>query len=272
MEKPALDMNIQPGMIDSHFHASVMQQKGMDSRDLIRTAVNRGLAGGLDAGLTPGDFIKRTDLLQGLHGIILSAGCYPSEVEKQPVPVLLSEMELLLSSEKGVCAVGEIGLDWHWNYGSRRDQKELFAGQLELAEQFNLPVIIHNREADRDIIDILKSVHLSRGGILHCFSSDYAAAKELLTLGMHISFAGNMTYKKNRELRETAGRIPPERVLLETDSPYLSPRQQRGKLNHPGHIGYTYETLAAVKNMEMTALIEQIQKNFTGLFFINAES
>lgn len=263
-----MDFNLTNGMIDTHFHGAVMQHKGMDAHGLLLNAVKSGLAGGIDIGLTPSDYFERYALFKDISEISFSAGCYPSEVEKYPVKKSLDELHTLLLQEKTVIAIGEIGLDWHWNYGKRKNQKDLFAGQLSLAKEFNLPVLIHNREADQDIIDILNEVHIPNGGILHCFSSDYSTAKKLLDLGMYISFAGNLTYKNNENIRAIASKIPLDRLFLETDSPYLSPQKQRGKRNHPGHIGYTYEVLGEVKKIPLSEIIQQLNNNFHSLFKI----
>ncbi len=260
-----MDFNLLNGMIDTHFHGLVMQQKGLNTIDILSTSIKMGLSAGIDIGLTPDDFLQRKKLFKDIRGIKMSAGCYPSEIEKKTISKLVDDLEQVLRTEK-VTAVGEIGLDWYWDYGTRREQKELLAKQIHLANSYNLPVIIHNREADKDITDLLYAVKPSSGGILHCFSSDYATAKKLLDIGMYISFAGNLTYKKNSSLRDTAIKIPIKRIFLETDSPYLSPQKQRGIPNHPGHIGYTYEVLSEILRMEISFVIEQIQINFNLLF------
>ncbi len=260
-----MDFHISQGMIDTHFHASVMEGKGMNTVLVLRQAVNSGLAGGIDIGLTPSDFLGRKRLLKDFPSILLSAGCYPSETERADTDSLLSELEKLLEAENP-SALGEIGLDWHWDYGSRKQQKDLFAGQIALANKYNLPVLIHNREADADIIDILTAVPPKAGGILHCFSSPYETARKIVDSGLYISFAGNLTYKKNDSLRIAASKLPLDRIVLETDSPYLSPQKRRGKPNHPGHIGYTYEVLAEVLKIEMEDLIIRVDRNFRKLF------
>ncbi|RKX92356.1 MAG: hydrolase TatD [Spirochaetes bacterium] len=260
-----MDFHISPGMIDTHFHASVMQKKGLDAVMLLQSAFDAGLSRGIDIGLTPSDFAGRKSLLKDFPSILLSAGCYPSETERAETISLLTELEEILEKENP-SAIGEIGLDWHWDYGTRKQQKDLFAGQIALANKYNLPVLVHNREADDDVVDILEAVPPKAGGILHCFSSDYETARKVVDCGLYISFAGNLTYTKNEFLRTTAAKLPIERVLLETDSPYLSPQKRRGKPNHPGHIGYTYEVLSEVLNMEMEVLILRMDKNFRKLF------
>ncbi len=259
-----MDFNLLPGMIDTHFHAGIMEKKGMDVRAMLKTAFDLGFDGGIDIGLTPSDFEKRMNLLEDFPEILLSTGCYPSEVERAETSALLEELEITIQ-KYNPAAIGEIGLDWHWDYGTRKEQRQLFEGQIALANRYKLPILVHNREADGDILEILSGTRPDRGGIIHCFSSGYSEAKQFLGMGMYISFAGNLTYKKNEGLRETASRIPIDRILLETDSPYLSPQKRRGKPNHPGHMGYTYEILSDVLGMDLKALVKIVKKNYTNL-------
>ena len=137
---------------------------------------------------------------------------------------------------------------------------------IKLANKYKLPVLIHNRDADADIVEVLEKTIPAAGGILHCFSSDYKTAAQLLDMGLSISFAGNVTYKKNNSLREVASKIPVNSIFVETDSPYLSPQKVRGKTNHPGHIGYTYEILAECKNIPIENFIQEVRNNFINLF------
>ncbi len=260
-----MDFKLLPGMIDTHFHSSVMISKGIDAEDAIGRSIEKGLAGGIDIGLTPQDFTERKEILKEFPSILLSAGCYPSEVERNKVPDLLDELEAVIKAENPA-AIGEIGLDWHWDYGERSDQMQLFEGQIRLANRYKLPVVIHNREADEDVAEILLHTPPEYGGIMHCFSSGYSEAEKFLNMGLYISFAGNITYKTNTQLRETASKLPADRILLETDSPYLSPQKKRGKLNHPGHIGYTYEVMADVMNIKQEKLVNTINENFRELF------
>jgi len=193
-------------------------------------------------------------------------------VEKNNTNYLVDTLEKIIVKKKlpgnfkPITAIGEIGLDWHWNYGTKKQQMELFEAQIQLADKYKLPVLIHNREADQDILNILKQNSLNSRGILHCFSSDYETAVKLIDMGLYISFAGNVSYKKNSVLREVASKIPVESILLETDSPYLSPQQVRGKPNHPGHIAYTYETVADCQNIPLKEFINSIKNNFKSLF------
>lgn len=265
--------NLLPGMIDTHFHGLIMNNKEINSRKVLKEAFASGLEFAIDIGTQMDDIDERFKLLSGFNNILFAAGNYPSEVEKYSVQNLTASLEKVIKEKnsKGnkdsrISAIGEIGLDWYWNYGTKKLQMELFEAQIELANKYKLPIFIHNREADKEIIEILKIRPPAVGGILHCFSSDYHAAANFLDLGLSISFAGNVTYKKNTNLREVAAQIPEESIFIETDSPYLSPQKVRGKINHPGHIGFTYETVAECRNISIEKLILTVKDNFRRLF------
>lgn len=272
-----MEFYLHPGMIDTHFHGLIMAGKELDTRTVLQEAFASGLEYAIDIGTQMEDIQERFELLAGFNNILFAAGNYPSEVEKDSVQNLTSALEKVIEKENSsgitnrrIYAIGEIGLDWYWNYGTKKLQTELFEAQIVLANKYKLPILIHNREADKEIIEILKTTPAVSGGILHCFSSDYHTAANFLDLGMTISFAGNVTYKKNINLREVAAQIPVESIFIETDSPYLSPQKVRGKTNHPGHIGFTYETVAKCRNIPIEKLILSVKDNFRKLF--NPES
>ncbi len=260
-----MHFNLQPGMIDTHFHGLIMEQKELDTKLVLTEAFESGLEYAIDIGTEMSDVPKRLKLLSEFKNILFAAGNYPSEIEKDTVPNLVGYLERIIKNNK-ISAIGEIGLDWHWNYGTKELQMELFEAQLDLANRFKLPVLIHNRDADNEIIEVLNKTKPVSGGIMHCFSSDYNTAVKVLDLGLSISFAGNVTYKKNNTLRAVASKIPVNSIFAETDSPYLSPQKVRGKKNHPGHIGYTYETLAECQNKPFRELIQSVKNNFVNLF------
>lgn len=197
-------------------------------------------------------------------GFVYSAlGLYPGIAAQDPEGEL-KRLEILVEEFKPA-AIGEIGLDYHWNYGTPDLQRHLFASQIRLANRFSLPVIIHTRNADRDTASVLKATPPNRGGILHCFSSDWDFACVCLDLGLFISFAGNLTYKKSDSLRDTAIRLPAESLLVETDSPYLAPDGRRGKTNTPLFIPAVYDILADIRGVKMNHLIDDVNRNFFNL-------
>jgi len=257
------------GLIDSHFHSIYMQDKGIDIQQHFSNLFSNGFLGGLDIGVEPGDTGARKALLNEFPQIRIASGLYPglaSAIDKgTPLPEFLEILENDIRTYSP-SAVGEFGLDWYWDYGTKKIQKDLAAAQIDLANSYNLPIIIHNREADDDLAAILKSNKCKTGGIIHCFSSNWEIAKQLLDLNFYISFAGNVTYKNNSILRAVMEKIPGKRLLLETDSPYLSPVPRRGKINTPENMPYIYNMAASVRNETVESIINQVKENFFQLF------
>ena len=205
--------------------------------------------------------------LAAAPALYFAAGFHPSNLQdyqKGDEERLAS----LLQSPKGV-AVGEIGLDYHYEDTDEAAQKRAFCAQLELAEALSLPVIIHSRDAAADTLRILKDnrAKLRAGGVMHCFSGSPETAKEYLKLGLYISFAGPVTFKNARRLDEVAKIVPPERILAETDSPYLAPEPFRGTLNTPKNVVQVYEKLAQLRGEELFALAARIKQNAKTLFY-----
>jgi TatD DNase family protein len=256
---------ISEGMIDSHFHTRIMARKGLDPEALLEESRRRGFAGGLEIGIDAGDIAERVQLHRRFPPVRLAAGLYPAEAAAED----REEKLQALARDLGryfVSAVGEIGVDLHWDYGGAEPQMELMRRQIELANRFELPVVIHNRKADTQVLEVLHSLPPAAGGIMHCYSGGPETALEAVDLGLHISFAGNLTYKKSDEIRAAAREVPENRVLVETDSPSLSPQKVRGLPNHPGHIGLVYETLAEVRECSLESLVSLVRSNFEELF------
>lgn len=163
------------------------------------------------------------------------------------------------------CGIGEIGLDYHYDFAPRDVQRQVFAAQLALAKQLNRPVIIHTREATDDTFEILAQAGGVRG-VFHCFTGDAAMARRALDLGFYLSFSGIVTFPKAESIREAARLVPDDRLLVETDSPYLAPVPFRGKRNEPGHVARVVEAVAAVRGVPAANLAERTSRNFDGLF------
>lgn len=255
--------HILSGLIDSHFHLLAMQNKGIEIIDLLTQMQDLSMQG-IDVGIDFDDLAKRSALLSPYPFIHLSAGIGPWGVASEhiSVPDQLAVLSASLQEYK-VCAIGEIGLDNHWDYGTKQSQQELFANQMDMAQQLNLPIIIHSREADQEMIDLLRGRTFSRRGIMHCFQGSKELALLAVSKGMFISFAGPLTYKANSAMRDIFKAIPLEHVLLETDSPYLSPVPCRGKTNSPLHMVHIYEAAASLLELEMDALVLKMQSNFS---------
>jgi TatD DNase family protein len=251
--------------IDSHLHLLQLLQRGIDYRECLESWRESGLVGGLDVGVVPTDLDERPDLRGGTIRIRRSSGMYPGCAERGDYRELLRLLEEQLEAGR-VDAVGETGIDLHHAYATRELQEHLFLEQIRLANRHGLPVIIHNRNADGETAAALSKVSPTAGGIMHCFSSDYRAAKRWLEHGLLVSFAGNVTYPKAEALRETARRLPLELILLETDSPYLAPQKFRGKTNTPALIIHTYDAIAEIRDMTVEELVEKVRENFERVF------
>ncbi len=249
--------------IDTHFHTLHMIQKGFDPKELFESLQQEGFAGGIDVGTHHNDILQRKNLLEDIPGVLLSGGIHPGNVGRYPFDELLSGVPLLV--EAPVSFIGECGIDLYHRQDTLDEQMELFALQLQISRDTGLPVIIHSRDAEDQVLSLLKQYPPASGGIMHCFSSGITMAREVLDMGMHISFAGNITYKKNSYLREVLKAVPPDRLLLETDSPFLSPVPKRGKPNHPGRILHTYRLASKLLDISVEDLCQQVQETFLRL-------
>ena len=163
------------------------------------------------------------------------------------------------------CGVGEIGLDYHYDFAPRDVQREVFAVQLAAAKRLGRPVVIHTREATDDTFDVLAQAG-GVAGVFHCFTGDAAMARRALDIGFHVSFSGIVTFPRAESIREAARLVPADRLLVETDSPYLAPVPFRGKRNEPAHVARVLEAVAALRGVAAAQLAERTSRNFDGLF------
>lgn len=172
-----------------------------------------------------------------------------------------------LTKKSAVIAVGEVGLDYYWDTSPKDKQKEVFKLQIELAKETNLPLVIHTRDSYEDAFDILKENGADKvGGIFHCFSNDLDYAVKCIDLGFYISFAGNITFKNAQNLRDIAKELPLEKILIETDSPYLTPVPFRGKRNEPAHVQYVAKQLAEIKGLSFEEIAFHTTQNALKVF------
>ena len=249
-------------MIDSHFHLLSIERKGIEVDSLLNTMQEHSMEG-IDIGLEADDLTARAKRFASYPFVYLSGGIGPWGV-KEGEPSVEIQLETLQKQleENNAVAIGEIGLDNHWDYGTKIAQEGLLLSQIEIAEQRNLPVIFHNREADEQFITLLRSRGFSRQGVFHCFQGSEELAKLAIHKGFFLSFAGPLTYKANRTMQELFKQMPPERILLETDSPYLSPNPMRGRVNTPLNMEHIYRFAAELRGIELTDLIQQVKTNF----------
>jgi TatD DNase family protein len=252
-------MNEYPGLVDSHFHLLSLVEKGLDPEHCVREFFEAGGRWALDVAVEPRHWEQRlawaTDARIGL-----TAGIHPSEAGRLG-PGDLETVEVQAAHPRCL-AIGEIGLDWYRGREHETAQRALFRDQLQLAQRLNLPVVIHNRESDREVIEDLDAVAWSGRGVMHCFSSDLAFARHALDRGFWLSFAGNLTYKSSAALREVAAWAPLDRLLVETDAPYLAPQAVRGRPNRPVHAGLTAQVLAESRGSTLGEILQATGNNY----------
>lgn len=174
-----------------------------------------------------------------------------------------------LAKNKKVVAIGEIGLDYHWNTLNKDLQKYAFIEQIKIANKLELPIVIHTREAVQDTLEILKNNPVIKKGVFHCCPLNRELVKSVLKLEFYISFAGPVTFKNSKNADEIINLVPNEKILIETDSPYLAPEPHRGTRNNPGNVRYVAEKIASVKNMKVEEIANITNKNACTIFSIN---
>lgn len=268
-------------MIDSHCH---LMDKGFERPvdELVREANSSGVKTMIVCGTNLESSKKAVEIANRFPDVWTGVGIHPEEVFGIRHDLrAVNELNEYINNEK-VVAIGEIGLDWWWTEHSfspanvlpaeparaenREMQKEVFRYQLKLAQEASLPVVIHNREADEDTISILKEYQRVKG-VMHCFSQGEEYLIEALKMGFYVSFAGNITFKKNKGLRRVLKLVPLDRLFLETDAPYLTPEPMRGKWpNTPANVKLIYERVAVELGVSVEEMNEQIEKNVKKLF------
>ena len=253
-------------LFDSHAHIGLINEDPIEQLIIVQEAKQAHVEGILSICNNLRDFFQIHENLRTASHVYHAVGVSPSEVTNPG-----KDWETLIEEGTGlerVVAVGEIGLDYYRKFGNKDSQIELFIRQLELADKLDFPVVIHNRDAGRDVLDILKDRLPPRGGVLHCYSEDWSYAQEALEIELYISFAGNVTYRNARNLHDTAKNMPLERMLIESESPFMVPSAYRGKRNRPSYLPETARFIAELREIPLEELTEQIYQNTRRLFNI----
>lgn len=253
-------------LIDSHAHLD--GERFDNDRDRLINALKDA---GVDLIINPGadlsSSIKAVSLSEQYDNIYAAVGVHPHAAKEMDN----STIELLKSftNRDKVVAIGEIGLDYHYDNSPRDIQKQRFKEQLDLAKEVKLPVIIHSRDATKDTFDILKETQDgSLEGVLHCYSGSVEIALEYIKLGFYISLAGTVTFKNAKMPKEVAKNIPMDKLLIETDSPYLTPEPHRGKRNEPIYVRYVAGTIAELRGISFEEVAKKTAENTKRLFNI----
>lgn len=257
--------------VDSHCHID-SEQFDSDRHEVINKAIEAGVRTMLVVGTGEAtnfeNFSRVVRLAESYENIYCSIGVHPHDAKTFGKNEEIELIKLAKSSKK-VIGWGEIGLDYYYDHSPREIQKAVFVRQINIARQLNLPIIIHSRDADDQTVEILKNecnYPGFRGGIMHCFGGTPEMAKALMKIGFMISFAGNVTFKKADNLRESAKVVPIDKLLIETDCPYLTPVPFRGQRNQPMYVVETARFLADFYRMELEMLAEQTTNNFYNFF------
>lgn len=254
-------------IFDSHAHYNDDIYSKEERENIIDYVFENGVKFILNAGTNIETTKQSIELAEKYDGIYAGAGFYPHECcNIKNEQETLDELNRLISHPK-VVSVAEIGLDYHYDDTPRDIQKKWFELQLDLAEQNNLPVCIHDREAHGDVVSIL-SQHKNVRGMLHSFSGSRETAEQLLSLGWYISISGVVTFKNARSIVEVVESLPLDRMLIETDTPYLSPVPNRGKPNNSANLWYTAEKIAEIKRISREEVIDITRNNACRLFNI----
>jgi TatD DNase family protein len=244
-------------VIDTHAHLAALDEPD----EAVERAAEAGVARILTVGTDVEDGRRALELADKHTGVYAILGIHPHEADAATEHEL-SELRVLLGHPRAV-AVGETGLDWYRDYAPRDDQRRVFAAQLELASELGKPVVIHTRAADDDTLAAL--AEFTGTVVLHCFSSP-RLLPTALERGWYVSFAGNATFPKAVDLRLAATQVPADRMLAETDSPYLAPQPVRGRRNEPANVVYTVAALARARGEERDELGVQIERNAAQCF------
>ena len=249
-------------LIDSHCHL----ENSSELNGIIERAGCAGVELMLDAGSNLDHLQEHLNICKKYSQVYTAAGAHPHQALEFKE---LNVVDILHATENDkVIAIGEAGLDYFYDFAPKEAQIELFWKNIEAAQESGLPLIIHNRDSDDDMIQILSQAYDKKEfkAIIHCYSSSLALAEVALEMGFYVSASGIITFTKSQEIRDNFGRIPLEKLLVETDSPYLAPVPKRGAVNEPANVVYTAQKLAEIKNVSFEKIAEVTTQNFKRLF------
>lgn len=249
-------------MIDTHSHINMIE--GISIDEIILNAATNGVEKIIVPAAYPSDIDVVYDLVNKYNNVYGLLGIHPSEV-KDWDDNLIDKIKKL-SENKKIVGIGEIGLDYYWDKSFNDLQKEVFIKQIKLANELNLPISIHDREAHKDTFEILKEYNKNSQIIMHCFSGSLEFANECIKQGWYIAIGGVVTFKNAIKVKEVAKEIPLEKILLETDAPYLTPVPYRGKENQPAYVKYVAEEIAKIRKIDFETINQITTANTEKIF------
>lgn len=251
---------------DSHAHYND-EKFDLDREKVIKDIYEDGITKMVTVGYDLESSKRAIEISEKYGFMYATCGISPNDVQNVDIDsriLAISE----LAKHKKIVAIGEIGLDYYWNKENKELQKEYFIKQINLANKLNLPIVIHSRDAIEDTINILKNVEVKKKGIFHCCMQNSYLIKEALKLGFYISFAGPITFKNSKHAEEVINIVPLEKLLIETDSPYLAPEPKRGTRNDSRNVKLVAKKIADVKNIDIEQVAEITYKNAKCIFNI----
>lgn len=248
--------------VDVHAHLDD-EAFALDLPEVLSRAQKAGVCAIITAATSLTSSLKVLELVRRYPEVYGCVGVHPQEVRGEEVDLsFLSDCR----SEAKILALGEIGLDYFWDTTYVRQQKEVFVAQVEFAERYNLPVVVHSRKAEHDVFTVLVEKARNIPVVWHCFSGDFTLLHSILSRGWYISLGGVLTYPKAVKIREIAQAVPLERLFLETDAPYLAPQTRRGKRNEPAFLLETATFLAHLRGESIATICERLFENFRKVF------
>lgn len=257
-----MSMDIDAGLVDSHCHIDFPDLAG-DISGVLERMADSGVTHAVCVSVNLQDFPRVLRLAHEHSNIFASAGVHPDHSGDEP-----SESELRAAASDGrVIAVGETGLDYYRSSGDLEAQRERFRRHIRVAREIRKPLIIHCRQSADDLLRIMHEEGAREaGGVMHCFTESWEVAERAMAMNFHISFSGIVTFRNAETLREVARRVPLERMLIETDSPYLAPVPHRGKTNEPAFVRHVAEAIARVRSLPVAQIAAATTENFNRLF------
>lgn len=258
-------------LFDSHAHLD--DERFNEDREVLISQIHEEIEGFVSAGYSLEGSKKAVELSKKYEYIYATCGISPNDIPQteEELWIILKEIKNLVKENienKKIVAIGEIGLDYYWekDEDKRILQRKAFIEQIKLANEFNLPIVIHTREAVMDTLDILKKNEVYKKGVFHCCPLNRELVKEGLKLGFYISFAGPVTFKNSKNANEIISMVPNDRILIETDSPYLSPEPLRGKRNDPRNVKYIARKISEVKGITLEEVADITYNNAKRIF------
>ncbi|HVX31371.1 MAG TPA: TatD family hydrolase [Nitrolancea sp.] len=251
------------GLVDTHCHIDLDRFAG-DRDEVIARARAAGVDQMILIGFSPERWRTGAELSARYTGVHLAVGLHPTEAEAYDDT--LEQALRDAAQQTSAVAIGETGLDYHWKAETAKQQRAAFEGQIALARKLNLPFIIHQREAEEETLDVLRATDPPHRGVMHCFTGDAAYAERCLELGLHIGLGGAVTYRKLKALHEAVRTLPLDRIVLETDAPFMTPSPHRGERNEPAYVRYILERVATLRDSDMEEIAAITTRNAIDLF------